>query len=157
MYKESKRKRTSAVIGAVMSDESRYIRVNWDGYPRHVGKLLLKNYDTRKRVEELLELGDVRHFRPSLDLSFFERRDGKKRDITYKCKTLTVDRSAWDFYIKKIGIDFVYMMSWGTNEWFVFCYIPDNWFSREVYEPYSTRMVLGWENLENIVDSEFNR
>lgn len=35
------------------------IYCHWDGYPEWVGKILVENYDTKEKVEELLALGDL--------------------------------------------------------------------------------------------------
>jgi hypothetical protein len=35
------------------------IYCHWDGYPSHHGRILLENYNTKEKVEELLKEGDM--------------------------------------------------------------------------------------------------
>ena len=37
----------------------RSIYCHWDGYPEHVGKILVENYDTIGKIETLLDLGSL--------------------------------------------------------------------------------------------------
>ena len=39
--------------------EVKAIYCHFDGYPEYVGKVLVENYDTTEKVEELLALGDL--------------------------------------------------------------------------------------------------
>jgi hypothetical protein len=51
---------TRSNIGIVNEDDSvTGIYCHWDGYPEHVGKLLLKYYNTTGIVCELMDLGDL--------------------------------------------------------------------------------------------------
>ena len=51
---------TRGNIGIINEDGSvTGIYVHWDGYPEHVGKLLLKYYNTTGIVYELMDLGDL--------------------------------------------------------------------------------------------------
>jgi hypothetical protein len=42
------------------------IYCHWDGYPQHNGKILLENYDTIEKVEELLDLGNLSALGPEI-------------------------------------------------------------------------------------------
>lgn len=51
---------TRANIGIVNPDGTvRFIYTHWDGYPDHHGPILLENYNTSQRVNELLDLGSL--------------------------------------------------------------------------------------------------
>ncbi len=51
---------TRSNIG-VKTSEGKYkvIYCHWDGYPSYNGKVLLENYNTQEKVEELIEMGDI--------------------------------------------------------------------------------------------------
>ena len=40
---------------------------HWDGYLEHNGKILLENYNTIEKVEELISLGDISSLRQSTE------------------------------------------------------------------------------------------
>lgn len=51
---------TSARISKVQSDGTvRSIYCNWDGYPRHVGRILKEHYSEPSKIDALLDLGDI--------------------------------------------------------------------------------------------------
>ncbi len=51
---------TSAAIGMKLADGSVHaIRVNWDGYPGHVGTILAGWYKEPERIKALLDLGEL--------------------------------------------------------------------------------------------------
>lgn len=64
---------TRSRIGMVKSD-GKIVSVycHWDGYPSHVGKLLLENYNTPEKVAELLSHGSI---------SSLYERIGEKHDF----------------------------------------------------------------------------
>ncbi len=64
---------TRSRIGMVKSD-GKIVSVycHWDGYPSHVGKLLLEDYNTLEKVAELLSHGSI---------SSLYERIGEKHDF----------------------------------------------------------------------------
>ena len=51
---------TNSRIGIVQADGSvKSIYCYWDGYPKNNGRILLNNYQDRKKIEALIELGDI--------------------------------------------------------------------------------------------------
>ena len=51
---------TNSRIGIVQADGSvKSIFCYWDGYPENNGRILLNNYQDRKKIEALIELGDI--------------------------------------------------------------------------------------------------
>lgn len=54
------------------------IYAHWDGYPSHMGKMLLNHYNTQEKAEELVRLGDVSSVKPTLDQCQFYKRDRKE-------------------------------------------------------------------------------
>lgn len=51
---------TNATIAVVHTDGSvSQIYTHWDGYPSHMGKLLLNHYNSLERAESLVSFGDL--------------------------------------------------------------------------------------------------
>jgi hypothetical protein len=50
---------TRSLIGIKMGDIVKTIYCHWDGYPEHVGELLVHDYNTPALITELMELGDL--------------------------------------------------------------------------------------------------
>ena len=62
MYNQNKRTMaTRSNIGIYDSkiNEGRAIYCHWDGYPEHNGAILLEHYNTKEKVLELMELGNL--------------------------------------------------------------------------------------------------
>lgn len=90
---------TRCRIGLTLPDgKIKSIYCHWDGYPDGVGKELQKHYNDPKKIEKLLELGDISslgdHYDEELskmDWKMFDEKDLKKRaEIMDKCKNCTV-------------------------------------------------------------------
>lgn len=50
---------TRSLIGIKMGNIVKTIYCHWDGYPEHVGELLVHDYNTPALITELMELGDL--------------------------------------------------------------------------------------------------
>jgi len=51
---------TRSLIGIKLDNEIvKIIYCHWDGYPEHVGELLVHDYNTPALITELMELGDL--------------------------------------------------------------------------------------------------
>ena len=83
---------TRGRIGIKQSDGSiKSIYVHFDSYPEGVGATLNKYYTDRKKIEELLDLGDISSLGKSydeevskMDWKRFDEKDPKKRDELIK-------------------------------------------------------------------------
>ena len=76
---------TRAFIGIRNVDGSvTGIYSHWDGYPSYLGRVLHENYDTWKKVIELINLGDVSIVNPRVKPSVREKHDFDKQlgDVT---------------------------------------------------------------------------
>lgn len=61
---------TNCIIGMVSKESGKtylsYVECYYDGYPQHVGKILLRNYKTTSKVEKLIAGGDIRSISSTL-------------------------------------------------------------------------------------------
>lgn len=51
------------------------IYCHWDGYKSYNGRILMKYYDTKEKVEELISHGDMSSLQPTLQECIFYHRD----------------------------------------------------------------------------------
>ena len=59
---------TRCLIGMINGDGTgEYMRVNCDGYPEWVGRVLAKNYATRDKAAEVIAMGDLSCLGRTLD------------------------------------------------------------------------------------------
>ena len=74
---------TRSHIGKKQKDGTiKYIYCHWDGYPSHNGDILKKNYNTKSKVDALLELGDLKILDPEIHkCSAFSGDDSKARVV----------------------------------------------------------------------------
>ena len=58
---------TNSLIGMVLSDGTvKGISCHWDGYIEYNGKILYEHYTKRKKIDELLNLGDISSLGPEI-------------------------------------------------------------------------------------------
>lgn len=70
---------TRSYIGIRLTDDKfTYIYCHFDGYPSHVGEILKKFYNTKDKVNELLELGDISYFDGETGYANAYHRDMKR-------------------------------------------------------------------------------
>ena len=67
---------TSCLIGIRHDDKIYSFRVNYNGYLTGVGQLLLDNFDTEEKVDELVKCGEICSLEPSI-------KDIKNHEIEY--------------------------------------------------------------------------
>jgi hypothetical protein len=73
---------THSFIGKQNQDGSiRAIYCHFDGYPKHVGKMLKEHYTTDSKVDELLDLGDLSSLgeNPAPDPNWHHSFDGARQ------------------------------------------------------------------------------
>lgn len=67
---------TRSRIGILQKDGTvKSIYCHFDGYPSGVGETLMENYDTKEKIEELLNLGDLSSLGLDIEDSIFYNRD----------------------------------------------------------------------------------
>lgn len=74
----------SYIAKQVGENEYRTIFCHFDGYPEHVGAILLDAYNTPDKLDQLLALGDIDvlglHLSPDPNMPFDQR--GRQKDVT---------------------------------------------------------------------------
>jgi len=95
------------------------IYCKWDGYPNHIGRVLLENYTTTEQVEALLELGELSILDTTLDTCIAYERDRGQVGCATKRVVGRVMRG-------KVTLDhsqeFVYLFDPKTTRW-VYAYM----------------------------------
>ena len=73
---------TRSFIGIQNEDESiRYVYCHWDGYPSHNGKILNEHYTDRKKVDKLLDGGDMSVLNEDIaDVEYYNQMKGQDPD-----------------------------------------------------------------------------
>ena len=120
---------THAAIG-VQSDQGPFaiesIYCHYDGYLDHVGKTLLKYYNTPKLVRELIALGDI----SSLGYKIGEKHDfdnprsdwcaayHRDRNEPWSAVCPITSQSIQDF-LDAYGVDYYYIFVEKENRWYV--------------------------------------
>jgi hypothetical protein len=104
----------------------RGIYVHWDGYPSHVGKILQENYTSEKKIDELLNFGNVSSFdkelTPNEDLPHGFYPVEKQKDIClfYGRDRGESDQEAFEgnlFQLKNHFGSHEYFYIWDQGEW----------------------------------------
>jgi hypothetical protein len=97
---------------------------HWDGYPEHVGKMLKEHYNTPKKVEELISLGDIDCLYETIGI----KHDGTIRQppamTTFANRDLGV---RWEDVKPKRFLTFDELKTVASNSWAEFLYVfyPD--------------------------------
>ena len=74
---------TRCLIGVELKGRKyKYIYCQSDGYPEYVGKILIENYTTRKKVNELIKRGNLSSLGETIDECKFYN-DGELYQIDY--------------------------------------------------------------------------
>ncbi len=119
---------TRSTIAIQLDDQSvKHIYCHWDGYPEGVGDTLLRSYNTRERVLELMELGDLSvladEMHPTGQHNFSVPQDGMciaygrdRSDTETEAKVSTLESFLHDAVGS--GQEYVYLMDL-TGKWFV--------------------------------------
>lgn len=106
---------TRSLIGFQRNEEiTNIIYCHWDGYPSHVGELLMNNYNTPVTVDALMGLGDLSSLNATLETCDAYHRDKKES------RELTESRDVLNSEIKQVandyGVDYVYIFN-NNFEW----------------------------------------
>lgn len=105
------------------------IYCHWDGYPSHVGKILLNHYNDVDRVNALMELGDLSSLRiklnpePGKPHTYDEQQDdvcvayGRDRGETGVESKLFKTLSQFERYMDVSGVEYQYVFDTVVGEW----------------------------------------
>ena len=83
---------TSCLIGIRHDDKIYSFRVNYNGYLTGVGQLLLDNFDTEEKVDELVKCGEICSLEPSIkdiknhEIEYYEWHKNLKKKIMISMK-----------------------------------------------------------------------
>lgn len=114
---------TNAKIG-LQKKGNKYIRAiynHYDGYPKYLGSILLNNYDTEEKVEELIDLGNASFIKETVETSKFYGRDMKRKN-----NIETELYSNENDFISESGI-YEYLYLFKNGEWHI-CSIQNSEF-----------------------------
>ena len=106
---------TRSLIGINLNDGiTKIIYCHWDGYPSHVGELLVCDYNTPALITELMELGDL----SSLDATpaTCEAYHRDRNEPWGMVEPRDINTSELDAVAKDYGVDYVYIYN-DEYEW----------------------------------------
>ena len=108
---------TRSFIGIQNEDESiRYVYCHWDGYPSHNGKILNEHYTDRKKVDKLLDGGDMSVLNEDItDVEYYNQMKGQDPDND---AALVDNMVVFLEDIKNSWCEWVYILS-KKNKWMV--------------------------------------
>lgn len=94
-------------------DSFRSIYCHYDGYPKYVGNILLKYYNSKEMATKLIDLGDISCLLPMLDKteeqSYHIKEQGARRIIEFENLKDMVD-----YFIQS---DQEYLYLWDNGKW----------------------------------------
>ena len=96
---------TNATIAVKTEKGFKYNTVHWDGYPEHVGKQLVKHYNTTEKALDAIK-SQIRAFEKDGSIEYFTA-DKDPRPV------VEVEELSFD----DLGCEYVYIFTEG--EWFV--------------------------------------
>lgn len=116
---------TRSFIGKKAADGTiRAIYCHWDGYPEGVGATLLEHYTEPKKIDALLDLGDISVLREEIGeaqsfdapksgtcVAYGRDRGEKRRDVGAR---VYADEQAFGMGAKKSGTEYAYVFD---GEW----------------------------------------
>jgi hypothetical protein len=91
------------------------IYCHWDGYPEHNGKILTQSYIDSKKLQELIDMGDMSSLDSTLDTCKFYSRDMGEDFETVKAR-LYYNRA--DLFENSQSQEFNYLLS-ADGDWLV--------------------------------------
>ena len=121
---------THCLIGMIRPNRSvTCIYCHYDGYPQYNGKLLLENYQTKDKIKELIELGNIscldKEVAPSKDMEHTFYKPAKDVTIAYQrdrgekgqqAKSFHTLKEFYQFY-NKSAINHVYLYDESFKSW----------------------------------------
>lgn len=98
---------TNALIGITNDDGTIDMIYNhWDGYPEGVGKILIDCYNTKEKLRELINLGNISSLDEDIDHTTFYHRDRDEDFEENKPIHCQKVKEVLDMYS---GIEYVYL------------------------------------------------
>ena len=126
---------TRSIIGMFDGNTVKSVYCHWDGYPENNGKILISSYQTKEKVEKLIDCGSMSSLGSSIeDTKFYnDPNDGSPKFFT----AVTVYTKMYDEVPDRKTIlldihteEFVYMFDCRDNMW----YMLKEWESSEQSE-----------------------
>jgi hypothetical protein len=109
---------TRSLIGMNLDNGiTKIIYCHWDGYPSHVGELLVCDYNTPALITELMELGDLSSLDATPATCTAYHRD--RNEPWGAVEPRDINTSELDAVAKDYGVDYVYIYN---NEYEWECY-----------------------------------
>lgn len=113
---------TRARIGILLEDNSILSSyVHWDGYPDYTGAILTKDYTTKEKVSELIDLGDLSILKTNKDWDGNNRADGplaySERGEREVEPLIAEDDFAFVRQTQNCNGEFAYTFNTLTNRW----------------------------------------
>lgn len=100
---------TNANIGYIENDTITYTYLHYDGYPKHVGKILYEEYNTTDKVKELVGLGYLESIDNGGVVISFHEDKGYDFDAVSPQKTDSLNRF--------VECEFNYLFETKTKKW----------------------------------------
>lgn len=114
---------TRSFIGIQNEDESiRYVYCHWDGYPSHNGKILNEHYTDRKKVDKLLDGGDMSVLNEDItDVEYYNQMRGQDPDndaalVDNMVVFLEDIKNSWCEWVYILNKDNIWMVS-SDSDW----------------------------------------
>lgn len=116
---------TRSAICTIENDKIIAIYCHWDGYPAHVGRMLLNYYNTPAKVKKLISMGGISSLQPKMTRAkghtfdspikghtvFYHRDRGEDLDVTIELNT----PKAYTRIANNFDAEFVYL--WNGKQW----------------------------------------
>ena len=110
---------TRSLIGIKLDNIVKTIYCHWDGYPEHVGELLVNYYNTPTAITTLMELGDLSSLDATSDECTAYHRD--RNEPWGMVEPRDVNASEMTSVGIEYGVDYVYIYN-NEFEWECFDY-----------------------------------
>lgn len=117
---------TNSSVSVRVGDSIKVIYGHWDGYPSHVGRLLLDHYNTQEKAESLVNLGNFSSLDVSVECPEGHSFDSKAERCTtfygrdrgeegQECRVYPISEGVPDRELQ----EFDYY--WDGEKWYVHC------------------------------------
>jgi len=93
-------------------EDIRAVYCHWDGYPSNNGKLLLENWDTKEKLYELLEYGDMSCLGSTLSQCEFYGRDRGETGTDFKYF------ESMEEFLEACREDYTYLYDCAEEQWY---------------------------------------
>jgi len=111
---------TQALIGLYEGGQLRTAVVNYDGYTKHIGKILLEKYKTVDAVRKIIDAGEIRAFQE--DGSFTTYDDKAETAVYPPCSWEELYRDYFSVIVQREDVrEYTYIFNAEDGKWYVGC------------------------------------